>query len=309
MRSRPVPIEPAGDIGVNLASFTRSLQAANRSPRTVQSYAESTQLLARFLAHNAMPTTVAMICREHMEEFIAALLARWKPATAHNRYRGCQAFFRWLVDEGEISVSPFAKMKPPLIPEASAPVLTEAQIKALVGVANGRTFGDRRDAAIIRIFLDTGLRLAELAEMRYDPRDDQRSDVDLEFHRLRVVGKGRRERLVGITYRTVAAIDRYLRARTRHPSAALGFLWLGRKGRFTQSGIGQWCVSEVVKPALAIRSIPTCCAIPLPIGSCRPGCRKPISCGSRVGGAGACSNATRPRPRPSGRERRCSISG
>ena len=163
----------------------------------------------------------------------------WKPATAHNRYRGCQAFFRWLVDEGEISASPYAKMKPPLIPEASAPVLTEAQIKALVGVANGRTFEDKRDAAVLRLFLDTGLRLAELASLRSDPRDDQRSDVDLEFRRLRVVGKGRRERLVGVTYRTVAAVDRYLRAQARHSSAALGFLWLGRKGRFTQSGIGQ----------------------------------------------------------------------
>ena len=30
------------------------------------------------------------------------LLERWKPATAHNRYRGAHAFFRWLLDEGEI---------------------------------------------------------------------------------------------------------------------------------------------------------------------------------------------------------------
>jgi site-specific recombinase XerC len=66
----------------------------------------------------------------------------------------------------------------------------EMQVKALVGVTNGRTFEDKRDAAIIRICLDTGLRLAELASLRYDPRDDQRSDVDLELHRLRVVGKG-----------------------------------------------------------------------------------------------------------------------
>lgn len=239
MRSVSVPIEPAGDIHVNLASFTRSLRATNLSPRTIQSYTESTQLLARFLTEQGMPTTVVAIQREHLEAFISSLLQRWKPATAHNRYRGCQAFFRWLLEEGEITVSPFAKMKPPLIPEASAPVLSDAQVKALVAATGGRTFEDKRDAAIIRILLDSGLRLAELANLRYDSRDDLGSDVDLDFHRLRVVGKGRRERFVGITNRTVAAVDRYLRARAKHPVARLGSFWLGRKGRFTQSGIGQ----------------------------------------------------------------------
>jgi site-specific recombinase XerD len=239
MRSVSVPIKPAGDIGVNLASFERSLRATNLSPRTVQSYTESTRLLARFLAEHELPTSVAGIRREHLEAFIATLLRRWRPATAHNRYRGCQAFFRWLVDEGEISVSPFAKMRPPLIPEAAAPVLSDAQVKALVGATAGRTFEAKRDAAIIRLFLDTGLRLAELAALRYDAGDEQVTDVDLDFHRLRVLGKGRRERFVGISNRTVAALDRYVRARAKHPGARLEFLWLGRKGRFTPSGIGQ----------------------------------------------------------------------
>jgi site-specific recombinase XerD len=84
-----------------------------------------------------LPTAVAEIRAEHLEAFIASVLLRWRPATAHNRYRGCQAFFRWLVDEGEISVSPFTRMRPPLIPEAPARVLNDAQVKALVGEQPG----------------------------------------------------------------------------------------------------------------------------------------------------------------------------
>jgi site-specific recombinase XerD len=162
------------------------------SPRTIQSCASSTQLLARYLAERGMPTSVALIRREHLEAFVASLLVKWKPATAHNRHRGCQAFFRWLADEGEVAVNPFAK--------ASAPVLTDAQVKALVGVTTGRTFEAKRDAAVIRIFLGTGLRLAELANLRYDPRAEA-GDVDLDFRRRRVLGKGRRERLVAISAR------------------------------------------------------------------------------------------------------------
>ena len=44
MRSLSASIEPAGDIEVNLVSFTRSLAATNLSPRTIQSYTESTRL-------------------------------------------------------------------------------------------------------------------------------------------------------------------------------------------------------------------------------------------------------------------------
>jgi hypothetical protein len=45
-----------------------------------------------------MPTDVAVISREHVEAFITDQLARWRPATAANRYRGLQRFFAWLVE-------------------------------------------------------------------------------------------------------------------------------------------------------------------------------------------------------------------
>lgn len=238
MRAECSDIVPAGDLPVNLASFERALRARNLSPRTVQSYAESVRHLAGFLAAESLPRDVGSIGRDHLEAFVASVLERFRPATAHNRYRGCQAFFRWLVDEGEIAASPFARMRPPRIPEAPARVLTETEVKALVATAAGRTFDDRRDAAILRVFLDTEIRLAELANLRFDPRDEA-GEVDLDFRRLRVLGKGRRERLVAMSARTVAALDRYVRARAHHAAAASPFLWLGRKGRFTQSGIGQ----------------------------------------------------------------------
>jgi site-specific recombinase XerD len=46
--------------------------------------------------------------REDIEAFIADQLARWKPATAANRYRSLRVFYSWLETEGEIPVSPMA---------------------------------------------------------------------------------------------------------------------------------------------------------------------------------------------------------
>ena len=45
-----------------------------------------------------------------------SLLERWKPATAHNRYRALNSFLGWLLDEGEISESHLARMRPPRLP-------------------------------------------------------------------------------------------------------------------------------------------------------------------------------------------------
>ena len=57
-----------------------------------------------------MPGKVAHISREHVEIFVADLLQPFKPATANNRYRGFQRFFKWLVDEGEMQQSSMARM-------------------------------------------------------------------------------------------------------------------------------------------------------------------------------------------------------
>ena len=100
-----------------LSSFTRSLRARNLSERTVDTYTESLRQFADFLVRQGMPTQLDNVSREHVESFIEDLLGKWKPATTNNRYRGLQAYFGWLVEEGEIRVSPMARMKPPRIPE------------------------------------------------------------------------------------------------------------------------------------------------------------------------------------------------
>src|SRR3712207_5230376 len=85
------------------ASFTRHLRAANLSPKTIRTYTEATRSLRGFLEARGMPTVATAVRREHIESYIEDLLERWKPATASVRYRALQQFFRYLVDEGEIT--------------------------------------------------------------------------------------------------------------------------------------------------------------------------------------------------------------
>src|SRR5439155_26396599 len=131
------------------ASFARYLRAANIAPATLKTYAEAVRTLSGFLAERGMPTDVAVITRENVEAFITDQLARWRPATAANRYRGLQRFFAWLVEKGEIRISPMARMKPPLVPDEPPAVLRDEELRRLLATCErGTGFEDRRAAAI-----------------------------------------------------------------------------------------------------------------------------------------------------------------
>jgi site-specific recombinase XerD len=102
-------------------SFERHLGAENKSDRTVETYSEAVRLLETSLAGRGV--RLAEAGRGHIEAFLADLPARWKPATAADRYRSFKVLCTWLEDEGEIAADPMAKMKPPAIPEQPGPAL------------------------------------------------------------------------------------------------------------------------------------------------------------------------------------------
>jgi integrase len=89
-----------------------------------------------------------------------------------------------------------------------------------------------------------GIRLAELAGLRYDPGDPWRSDIDLWQREITVRGKGGKggkDRIGRIGHQAARSLDRYLRARSRHTQAWRPQLWLGVNNRepLTAAGIYQ----------------------------------------------------------------------
>ena len=170
-----------------------------------------------------MPLVLEHVRREHVEAFIVSLLERWKPSTANHRYRALHASCKYAEEEGLVGESPMARMSPPKVEEAMVPVLSERELQALLNTVSGTDFEARRDAAILRVFIDTGARLSEVAGIRLghdDALDDDDSDLDLSSGLLRVLGTGSRRRRLPIGAQTRRVLDRYLRIRARHPRAA-----------------------------------------------------------------------------------------
>lgn len=141
-------------------------------------------------------------------------------------------------------VSPMAGVDRITVPKKAKTFFDEAQLQALLKACGKPTFLDRRDLAILRIFIDVGVRVSGLAGMRYHPDDESASDVRLAKRELRITLKGGDELWVRLGKRAAAALDGYLRARLRHELAEEPpWLWLGQRGtscdHLTASGIQQ----------------------------------------------------------------------
>jgi site-specific recombinase XerD len=220
------------DVLVLARSFDLSLRARNRSPETIKSYVATVELFGGFLLVSGFPTSIDRIVREHVESFIADQLARWKPKTARIRYGNLQQFFKWCVEEGAITDTPMKNVRPPSVPEVPVPIISDDHLRRIFKSVEGTTFVQRRDAAILRVLYDCGVRLAEVTGLGVD-------DVDWDRQVIDVVGKGSRPRAVPFGAKTSQVLHRYLSARQVHLQSGSPALWLGAKGRLTDSGIAQ----------------------------------------------------------------------
>jgi site-specific recombinase XerD len=220
-------------------SFSLGLAVQNRAQRTALSYRSSLSAFARSLPEPV--PDLAQVTRMQCEGFLVRQLATLSPATAHTRQRGLKRFFGWLKDEGDLDVNPMERVKTPKPKVAPPPVLTEEQVRAMLAGCEGGSFLQRRDAAIIRMLIDTGCRRSELADMTIDA-------IDLAERSAVLKGKTG-VRIVGLGAKTALALDRYLRVRATHrhahdrPSAADAvygkgaWLWLGRDGVISGDGV------------------------------------------------------------------------
>ncbi|MBA2533005.1 MAG: tyrosine-type recombinase/integrase [Nocardioidaceae bacterium] len=222
------------DFEALLGSFMVDLRVQNRSPRTQQGYAEGLSQFAKWLEQQGRASHPADIARADCRGFLIHLMDTRSPATARNRYTALRQFFKFLVAEEEIERSPMDNVSPPELPPTQVRVLTDDELRALLDTCKGKDYVSRRDNALLRLLIDTGMRRSEVANLKV-------ADVDLREMVALVIGKGRRPRDCPFGPRTAQALDRYLRERSRHAFAASEALWLGEKGKrpLTSDGVRQ----------------------------------------------------------------------
>jgi site-specific recombinase XerD len=216
-----------------LPSYELHLRGQRKSRKTILAYSGAIRKLADVIGDKP----VAQVLKQDLDGFIARIASGgvYSSSSLNNYVRSLRPFFGWLLAEGEIDADPMLRIRTPKPDDKVVPVPSDDDLAAILSAIGERRtdFVARRDRAIVRLFMATGIRRGELAGMRVD-------DVDLERGVIRVFGKGRRERIVGISGdKAVSALDRYLRVRQVHAFAHSEYLWLGEKGALTSEGVYQ----------------------------------------------------------------------
>ena len=245
LRPRPrLPGQPrqpdAGPLEPLIRSFALHLAAEGKAARTVRGYTSAVRWFAGYLADEAAKTSWEQVDAQDIQRWMTRLLYRYSAAYASIQFRALRQFFKWRAGEDE-APDPMARLRAPKVTVTAVPVFTSVELSDLDKACQGRSFAARRDAAIIAVFTATGIRLSELAGIRYHPGDPARSDLDLQAREIRIRGKGSKPRTAKIGHQAARSLDRYLRARARHAEAHRPQLWLGvnNRGPLTAAGIYQ----------------------------------------------------------------------
>jgi integrase/recombinase XerC len=208
--------------------FGAWMRYRNLAKSTQRIYGSAVRALADHLTKAPVDVT-----RRDIESFVSARLAQVKPATVSADFRALQQFFKWMVLEDEIERDPMAGAVAPIVPEQPVDVLDVDQLRTLLDSCKGNDLVNRRDTAIVRMLIDTGGRLGEIAGLMVE-------DIDFDAGVAHVVGKGRRARALPFGEATALALGRYLRVRAKSSRSSLPNLWLGNnnsRGALEGNGI------------------------------------------------------------------------
>jgi site-specific recombinase XerD len=218
-----MPTTAPVDLAALLPSWRLALQADRKSRQTIDAYTTGVRLFLEWCEDNGhMPALDRALVRSWVADLLGGGAA---PATARTRQMALKRFSAWLVEEDETDTDAIRDLKPPKMDVKVVEGLTDAQCAALVKACQGREFIDRRDEAVVRLLIETGLRAGEVLGLAVEDIDVQRG--------LAVIrrGKGGKGRVVPFGPQVARSIDRYLRLRRSHRLAHTEALWLGGRGQ------------------------------------------------------------------------------
>jgi integrase/recombinase XerC len=199
--------------------------------------------LNRFVSYCLSKGWTENIQPVQIRSFIANLLVNGSPKSAQDYLKVVKRFYSYLVDEGILKENPAARIKSPRVPEVIIQTFDKEHINNMLMLCDDVTRCGRRNRAMILTLLDTGVRKCELAKMKV-------KDIDFQQGMITVMGKGSRQRVVGISKPALRAILHYYSNRPGDSD----FLWHTEEGKpLTADGIAM--IFKVLKARAGFQDV------------------------------------------------------
>ncbi|OGG08731.1 hypothetical protein A2154_03925 [Candidatus Gottesmanbacteria bacterium RBG_16_43_7] len=185
------------------AQFIEHLTARRRARATIIAYAKDIEQLTTFLA-NTGKKTIDTISFDELNAFIKKLSSdNYTPKSVSRKINSIKTFFRFLKASGAISADPAVDIEHPKYEVKPPRILTKLEYRALRDACRG----DGRIYAIVELFLQTGIRIGELANLKLSDI----KDADLQI----AAQEGHPERTVPLNKAAKQAVENYLSVRAK----------------------------------------------------------------------------------------------
>lgn len=201
-----------------MAVFLDALVGRNRSPGTIRAYrTDLTQFVAWLGEANGAIFHAGQVSRADLAAYLTHLgHAGLSGVSRARKLAAIREYYRFLVEHEVITKSPAAGLETPKREHKSRTWLRPDEYSRMLALAGANP----RDYAILQLFLQTGIRVGELVDLRV-------ADVDLAGRLLHVRGKGQVERTIELEKKAGAALKRWLDAR---PAVLYDHLFLNYQG-------------------------------------------------------------------------------
>jgi integrase/recombinase XerC len=196
------------------------------SPHTVRAYHKD--LIEFFSFLNKKPKDVDNL---DIRSFLASLHhKKLKKSSIARNLASIRSYFKYLHREGLVKKNPAKLVSSPKTPKDLPRFLSIDEVFALMDSPRGDTFKLTRDKAILELLYSSGLRVSELTLIDI-------GDLDLKESLVRVKGKGRKERIIPIGSKAMAAINNYLPERLSIKKKSAALILNNRGGRLTERSV------------------------------------------------------------------------
>jgi len=205
--------------------FLTDRKISGCSEATLRFYEYVIGKLLRYIEENQLDLSVGSIHQYILPFFSHLQQQDLSPSTYHTLFRGLRAFTRFLHQEGYVK----DEIRLPKVkqPHTTISPLNSSQMKAILHSFDTKTYLGLRNYTIVRLFLDTGMRLSELSQF-------QLNEVNLEDGFVLVHGKGAKDRYVPIGRSTIKCLWNYIKNRAVIDVNTNSYLFLTQRGTYFQ---------------------------------------------------------------------------
>ncbi|MDP1788282.1 site-specific tyrosine recombinase XerD [Nitrosomonas sp.] len=174
------------------------------SRNTLDSYRNDLQLFSEWLRkRNQGNSVLTDATHSDLLDFLASRVsAKMKASTTSRELSSLKRFYRFLLRQGKITTDPSLNIDTPKLQRSLPDSLTETEVDLLLSAPDLKHPLGLRDRAMLEVLYASGLRVSELINLRY-------SQVSMDMGVLRVMGKGRKERLAPLGEESLEWLSRY----------------------------------------------------------------------------------------------------